>query len=80
MAGVVAGLVCWGVGLRGAQAVQVRIASWNILNGLDTGSNASDASESREDDYWQVVDSIRRVEPDIVGFAELNNDDATRLP
>ena len=63
-----------------APAVQVRIASWNILNGLDTGSNASDSEDTRSDDYWQVIDAINRVQPDIVGFAEINNNDFDKLP
>ena len=62
-----------------ATAVQVRIASYNVLNGLDTLGNRNDAVETRDDDYWQVVDSIRRIDPDIVGFAELNNADASLL-
>lgn len=75
---VVAALLA--VSARPAQAVQVRIASYNILNGLDTGNDSAASSKTREDDYWQVVDSIRRVDPDIVGFAELNNSDAAQLP
>jgi endonuclease/exonuclease/phosphatase family metal-dependent hydrolase len=63
-----------------ASAVQVRIASWNILNGLDTGSNASASEGSRSDDYWQVIDAINRIQPDIVGFAEINNNDFDKLP
>ncbi|MBR6022010.1 MAG: thrombospondin type 3 repeat-containing protein [Kiritimatiellae bacterium] len=63
-----------------ARAVQVRIASYNILNGLDTGSNGASSETTRNDDWWQVVDSIRRVDPDIVGFAELNNNDFAKLP
>ena len=65
---------------RPAPAVQVRVASWNILNGLDTSSNATTNETSRNDDWWQVVDSIRRVDPDIVGFAELNENDFEKLP
>lgn len=63
-----------------ARGVPVRIASYNILNGLDTSSNRDDYATDRNDDYWQVVDSINRLQPDVVGLTELNNNDASRLP
>ena len=65
---------------RPAPAVQVRIASWNILSGLDSSSDAADSAATRNDDWWQVIDALDRVQPDIVGFAELNNKDFSRLP
>ena len=61
-------------------AVQVRIASYNVKQGLDTSSNRASYAGNREDDYWQVLDSIARVQPDIVGFAELNSYDFDNLP
>ena len=63
-----------------APAVQVRIASWNILSGLDSSSDSATNEVSRNDDWWQVIDALNRVQPDIVGFAELNNKDFSRLP
>ncbi len=61
-------------------AVSVRIASWNILSGLDSSSDRTNSMATRNDDWWQVVDALDRVQPDIVGFAELNNKDFSRLP
>ena len=61
-------------------AVSVRIASWNILSGLDSSSDSATNEVSRNDDWWQVIDALNRVQPDIVGFAELNNKDFSRLP
>lgn len=80
---IILGLVWSGflaLGTRPALGVQVRVASFNVLNGLDTSSNKADHESDRNDDYWQVVDSINRLRPDIVGFAELNNNDATLFP
>jgi endonuclease/exonuclease/phosphatase family metal-dependent hydrolase len=61
-------------------AVSVRIASWNVLSGLDTSSDSTNSVATRDDDWWQVIDALDRVQPDIVGFAELNNKDFSRLP
>jgi endonuclease/exonuclease/phosphatase family metal-dependent hydrolase len=65
---------------RPTPAVSVRIASWNVLSGLDSSSDRDASETSRNDDWWQVVDALDRVRPDIVGFAELNNKDFSRLP
>ena len=67
------------LGAAPVRAVQVRIASYNVLNGLDTASDRASYAVTRADDWWQVVDSIRRIDPDIVGFAELNNYDFDNL-
>lgn len=47
-------------------AVQVRIASWNVLWGVGApGSN----------DYQAVRATLLRIRPDVIGFCELNNAD-----
>ena len=56
-----------------AQAVPVRIASYNVLFGVDTGSDR--ALGQPDDDYAAVLASFQRVQPDIVCFQELSLSD-----
>ena len=69
---VVVTLVLWGSGLD-AQAVQVRMATFNVLAGID--SNQDRALGLPDDDYAAVKSIIQRVDPDIVCFQELNDSD-----
>jgi endonuclease/exonuclease/phosphatase family metal-dependent hydrolase len=55
------------------KAVPVRIASFNVLSGVDTGKDR--ALGLPEDDYAAVKSIIQRVDPDIVCFQELNDSD-----
>jgi endonuclease/exonuclease/phosphatase family metal-dependent hydrolase len=55
------------------QAVPVRIASYNVYFGIDTGSDR--ASFPADDDYAAVLASFERIQPDIVCFQELLNAD-----
>ncbi len=50
------------------QAVPVRIASYNVYFGVDTGSDR--ASFPADDDYAAVLASFERVQPDIVCFQD----------
>ena len=75
-----AALCAMALGVRPAPAVRIRIASYNVTQGLDTSDNRNASVVTREDDYWQVFDSINRLQPDIVGFAELTQSDIARLP
>ena len=54
---------------QAAEAVSVRIASFNVEQGIDTSDNRHD---NPDDDYWAVQDIFLRVQPDIVCFQELN--------
>ena len=64
-------------GLLGAApsgwAVQVRIASYNVYFGLDTGSDRGEGKP--DDDYAAVLATMQRVRPDIVCFQELTSSD-----
>jgi len=66
----------WGtlllLSLISSQAVPVRIASYNVYFGVDTGS---DRGSSNDVDYAAVQASFERVQPDIVCFQELLNAD-----
>ena len=55
------------------QAVDVRIASYNVYFGIDTSSDR--ASLLPGDDFAAVKASLERVQPDIVCFQELANED-----
>lgn len=56
-----------------AQAVKVRIATYNVYFGIDTGSDRSQGNPN--DDYAAVQASLQRVQPDIVCFQELSDGD-----
>jgi len=56
-----------------AHAVQVRVASFNVYFGVDTGGDR--LSNDPNDDYLAVSNILRRVNPDIVTFQELSNSD-----
>jgi len=69
----------WGVlvvpfflALLSVQAVPVRIASYNVYWGIDTGG---DRGTTNDVDYAAVLASFERVQPDIVCFQELMNSD-----
>lgn len=56
-----------------AEAVQVRIATYNVLYGIDTGQDRTNAPAN--DDYAAVLATFQRVQPDIVCFQELETSD-----
>lgn len=61
------------VAIPAVQAVDVRIASYNVYFGIDTSSDR--ASLLPGDDFAAVKASLLRVRPDIVCFQELANED-----
>ena len=61
------------LGALSAQALPVRIASYNVLFGVDTGSDRTNALP--DDDYAAVLATFQRVQPDIVCFQELSFSD-----
>ena len=66
-------LAAWGGLALSAQAIPVRIASYNVLFGIDTGADR--ASAPPDDDYAAVLATFQRVQPDIVCFQELSLSD-----
>jgi endonuclease/exonuclease/phosphatase family metal-dependent hydrolase len=66
-------LALWGLAAGTAQAVPVRIATYNVYFGVDTGGDR--LSGDPNDDYLAVSNTVRRVNPDIVCFQELSNSD-----
>lgn len=52
-----------------ADAVQVRIASYNVYFGVDTGADRGGGTP--DDDYAALQATLQRVQPDIVCFQEL---------
>ncbi|MDR0994522.1 MAG: endonuclease/exonuclease/phosphatase family protein, partial [Verrucomicrobiota bacterium] len=62
-------LLCLACGGGPAVAVPVRIATFNVLHGLDTNQDRATAGE--DDDYAAVLGILNRVQPDIVAFQEL---------
>ena len=65
-------LAGWGLAAVSAQAVQVRIADFNVAFGLDTND---DRGTTNDVDYVAVSNTLRRVQPDIVCFQELYADE-----
>ena len=65
----VLGIALWGAVLP-VQAIPLRIASYNVLFGIDTGADR--ASALPNDDYAAVLATFQRVQPDIVCFQELS--------
>jgi endonuclease/exonuclease/phosphatase family metal-dependent hydrolase len=61
------GLTLLGTALT-AQAVSVRIASFNVLWGIDTDKCYG---TSKTGDYTATIEIMQRVQPDIVCFQEL---------
>jgi exonuclease III len=55
-----------------AQAVQVRIASFNVKNGIDTSKDAGTVDDV---DYLATSNIIQRVQPDVICFQELYADE-----
>ena len=55
-----------------AQGIQLRIASYNVLNGIDT---RSDRATTNDTDYAAMLTTFQRVQPDIVCFQELGTFD-----
>lgn len=66
------GWFCLGVS---AWAVQVRIASFNVYMGIDTGSDRT--QQNSDDDFAAVSNIIARVQPDIICYQELTLEDQT---
>ena len=69
--------ILWGIlaGMQAgtpAQAVPLRIASFNVAFGIDTDDNRG---TSNDVDYVSVSNIIRRVQPDIICFQELYADE-----
>jgi exonuclease III len=66
-----------GIAFSGAaisvQAIPVRIASYNVLEGIDTSADRTNGLPN--DDYAAVLATFQRVNPDIVCFQELNFSD-----
>ena len=63
------GLTLLGTALT-VQAIPVRIATYNVLHGVDTSSDR--ALGLPEDDYAAVLATMQRIQPDIVCFQELS--------
>ncbi len=65
-----------GMALLGAalssQGIQLRIASYNVLNGIDT---RSDRATTNDTDFAAMLATFQRVQPDIVCFQELGTFD-----
>ncbi|HRZ11328.1 MAG TPA: thrombospondin type 3 repeat-containing protein [Kiritimatiellia bacterium] len=63
-----AGAACLALALSVAssRAVRVRVATWNVQDGVGTPGEA---------DYASVVATLQRINPDIIAFQELNNGD-----
>jgi endonuclease/exonuclease/phosphatase family metal-dependent hydrolase len=56
-----------------ALAVQVRVATYNVYYGVDTGADRTNALPN--DDYAAVQATLQRVDPDVVCFQELETSD-----
>ena len=65
------GIALWS-GAYSAQAIPVRIATWNVLHGVDTDH---DHLTNLNDDYSAVTSIVQRVQPDIICFQELTSTD-----
>ena len=65
------GLALWGLATP-ATAVSVRIATWNVLHGVDTDH---DHATNLNDDYSAVTAIVARVQPDIICFQEETSTD-----
>ena len=65
-------LALCGLAVGTAQAVPVRIASFNVAFGIDTND---DGGTTNDTDYAAVSNTIQRVQPDIVCFQELYADE-----
>ncbi len=62
------GFALWGAALS-AEALQVRVATWNVLGGIDTSHDYTNAAV--DIDYKAVTSIVARVRPDILCFNEL---------
>ncbi|MGD9612320.1 MAG: lamin tail domain-containing protein [Kiritimatiellia bacterium] len=62
----------WGLAALSAQAVPVRIASFNVAFGVDTND---DGGTTNDVDYAAVSNVIQRVQPEIICFQELYADE-----
>ena len=65
-------LALMSLGLLSAQAVDVRIAAFNVAYGIDTDS---DRGTTNDVDYVAVTSIVQRVQPDILCFEELYADE-----
>ena len=65
-------LAGWGLAALTAQAVPVRIASFNVAFGIDTND---DGGTTNDVDYAAVSNIIQRVQPDVICFQELYADE-----
>ena len=65
------GIAFWSAGLP-AQAVPLRIATWNVLHGVDTDH---DHLTNHNDDYSAVTAIVARVQPDLICFQEETSTD-----
>ena len=55
-----------------AEAIPLRIATWNVLHGVDTDH---DHATNLNEDYAAVTAIVARVQPDIICFQELTSTD-----
>ncbi len=55
-----------------AEAIPLRIATWNVLHGVDTDH---DHATNPNEDYAAVTAIVARVQPDIICFQELTSTD-----
>ena len=65
------GIALWSAPFS-VQAIPVRIATWNVLHGVDTDHNHA---TNLNDDYSAVTSIVQRVQPDIICFQELTSTD-----
>ena len=65
-------MLVFGGALPSVQAVDVRIAEFNVETGIDTGSDRGTANDV---DYVAVTSIVQRVQPDIICFEELYADE-----
>ncbi len=72
-AGCALALAVWAGLAMPAMAVSVRIASFNVYYGIDTGADRTDGLAG--DDYAATLATFQRVQPDIVCFQELETGD-----
>ncbi len=64
--------IALGYAVLPADAIPVRIATWNVLHGVDTDHNHL---TNLNDDYSAVTSIVQRVQPDIICFQELTSTD-----
>ena len=65
-------LAVWGLAAFPVQAVDMRIAAFNVAFGIDTDSNRGTTNDV---DYCAVTSIVQRIQPDIMCFEELYADE-----